>query len=106
MRQLRRLWMRLRATIGSGHFDRDFSDELESILQMHVDDNLSRGQRKSFLTHSCIRSRHQTATISSVECGPVTPRLTRNGGSTSDLCAPRAKREQCTPQWKTAVMSQ
>jgi len=35
--------MRLRATIGSGHCDRDFGDELESILQMHVDDNLHRG---------------------------------------------------------------
>ncbi len=43
MRRLRRLWMRLRATIGSGHCDRDFGDELESILQMHVDDNLRRG---------------------------------------------------------------
>jgi len=43
MRQLRRLWMRLRATIGSGHSDRDFGDELESILQMHVDDNLRAG---------------------------------------------------------------
>ena len=43
MLKLRRLWMRLRATIGSGHCDRDFGDELESILQMHVDDNLRRG---------------------------------------------------------------
>src|SRR5438445_12506262 len=43
MRRLRRLWMRLRATIGSGHCDRDFGDELESILQMHVEDNLRRG---------------------------------------------------------------
>jgi predicted permease len=43
MRKLRRLWMRLRATIDSGHCDRDFGDELESILQMHVDDNLRRG---------------------------------------------------------------
>src|SRR6266404_541414 len=43
MRRLRRLWMRLRATIGSGHCGRDFGDELESILQMHVDDNLHRG---------------------------------------------------------------
>ena len=43
MRQLRRLWMRLRATIGSEHSDRDLGDELESILQMHVDDNLRAG---------------------------------------------------------------
>src|SRR6266403_2049729 len=43
MRKLRRLWMRLRATIGSEHSDRDFADELESILQMHVDDNLRAG---------------------------------------------------------------
>jgi len=34
------IMMRLRATIGSGHCGRDFGDELESILQMHVDDNL------------------------------------------------------------------
>ena len=43
MRKLRRLLMRLRATIGSEHSDRDFSHELESILQMHVDDNLRAG---------------------------------------------------------------
>jgi len=43
MRKLRSLWMRLRATIGSEHSDRDFADELESILQMHVDDNLRAG---------------------------------------------------------------
>ena len=43
MRKLRRLWMRLRAAIGSRHSDQDFGDELQSILQMHVDDNLRRG---------------------------------------------------------------
>jgi predicted permease len=43
MPKLRRLWMRLRATIGSGHGDRDFGNEINSILQMHVDDNLRRG---------------------------------------------------------------
>jgi predicted permease len=43
MPKLRRLWIRLRATIGSDHHDQDFGDELESILQMHVDDNLRRG---------------------------------------------------------------
>jgi predicted permease len=43
MPKLRRLWMRFRATIGSGHCDRDFGDELESILQMHVDENLRAG---------------------------------------------------------------
>ena len=43
MAKFRRLWMRLRATIGSGDDDRDFGDELESILQMHIDDNLRRG---------------------------------------------------------------
>ena len=40
MRQFRRWWMRLRATIGSRHWDQDFVHELESILQMHVDENL------------------------------------------------------------------
>ena len=43
MRQLRRMWRRLRATISSGHSDQDFRDELESILQMHTDDNLRAG---------------------------------------------------------------
>jgi predicted permease len=43
MPKLRRLWMRLRATIASGHSDRDFGDELKSILQMYVEDNLRRG---------------------------------------------------------------
>jgi predicted permease len=43
MRRLRRLWMRLRATIVSGHSDGDFPDELESILQMYTDDNLRAG---------------------------------------------------------------
>lgn len=43
MPKLRRLWMQLRATLGSSHDDRDFGDELDSILQMHVDDNLRRG---------------------------------------------------------------
>src|SRR5439155_20033782 len=43
MPTLRRFWLRLLATIGSGHWDRDFGAELESILQMHVDDNLRRG---------------------------------------------------------------
>jgi predicted permease len=43
MRHLRRLWMRLRAAIGSGQSDHDFRDELESILQMHTDNNLHAG---------------------------------------------------------------
>lgn len=43
MRQLRRLWIRLRATIGSDPSDRDLGDELQSILQMHTDDNLRAG---------------------------------------------------------------
>jgi len=43
MRKLRRLWMQLRATKGGEHSDRDLADELESILQMHVDDNLRGG---------------------------------------------------------------
>ena len=43
MPKLRRLWMRLRATIGSGHSDGDLRDELDSILQMHTDNNLRAG---------------------------------------------------------------
>src|SRR2546429_199011 len=43
MRNLRRLWMQLRATKGGEHSDRDLADELESILQMHIDDNLRGG---------------------------------------------------------------
>ena len=43
MRKLRRLWMQLRATKGGEHSDRDLADELESILQMHIDDNLRGG---------------------------------------------------------------
>jgi predicted permease len=43
MPKLRRLWMRLRATMGSSQCDRDLGAELDSILQMHVDDNSRRG---------------------------------------------------------------
>jgi hypothetical protein len=43
MRKLRRLWMRLQATIGGEHSDKDFTDEIESTLQMHIDDNLRAG---------------------------------------------------------------
>jgi predicted permease len=43
MRQLRRLWIQLRATRAGQHSDRDLTDELESILQMHIDENLRGG---------------------------------------------------------------
>lgn len=43
MLKLLRLWMRLRATIGGEDSDRDLSDELETILQMHIDENLRAG---------------------------------------------------------------
>lgn len=43
MPKLRRLLMRFHATIGSSHGDQDLGDELESLLQMHTDENLRRG---------------------------------------------------------------
>ena len=61
MPKLRRLWMRLRATLGLEHSDRDFGDELESILQMHVDDNLRRGMTPG----EARRQAHITLAVSS-----------------------------------------
>src|SRR6266536_1354548 len=43
MGKIRRLWTRCRTTIGGHGSDQDFADELESILQMHTDDNLRAG---------------------------------------------------------------
>lgn len=43
MRKLRALWKRLQATMGGENSDRDLDQELDSILQMHVDDNLHAG---------------------------------------------------------------
>lgn len=43
MRRLRALLVRLRATTGGQSSDHDLTDELESVVQMHVDDNLRAG---------------------------------------------------------------
>ena len=67
MPKRRRLWMRLRATIGSDHCDQDFGAELESILQMHVDDNLRRGmtpeeaRRQAHIRLGGVEQVHQVA---------------------------------------------
>ena len=42
-RVLRAAWIRLRGSFGRGRSDEDFSNELESHLQMHIDDNLRAG---------------------------------------------------------------
>ncbi|WP_260736292.1 ABC transporter permease [Tunturiibacter lichenicola] len=43
MRKLRALWQRLCGTFNAIQADRKFADELESHLQMHMDDNLRAG---------------------------------------------------------------
>jgi predicted permease len=43
MRKLRALWIRLRGMGCTGRTDREFTAELESHLQMHVEDNLRSG---------------------------------------------------------------
>lgn len=43
MRKLRALWLRFRALVGGRDSDQDLADELESVAQMHVDDNLRAG---------------------------------------------------------------
>jgi predicted permease len=43
MRKLRALWIRLRGMCGTGRTDQEFGAELESHLQMHVQDNLRSG---------------------------------------------------------------
>ena len=43
MRRLRGLWLRLRAMTGGQSSEQDLTDELESVVQMHVDDNLRAG---------------------------------------------------------------
>lgn len=46
MRQLRALWMRLSGTMGGKRLDEEFSAELESHLQMHVEDKLRSGMTR------------------------------------------------------------
>jgi hypothetical protein len=43
MRQFRALWMRVRGMLGGRRFEDEFSAELESHLQMHIEDNLRSG---------------------------------------------------------------
>ncbi len=43
MRKLRALWIRLRGVFGARPSDREFAAELESHLQMHIEDNLRSG---------------------------------------------------------------
>ena len=43
MRKLRALWIRLRGMCGAGRTDEQFAAELESHLQMHIEDNLRSG---------------------------------------------------------------
>lgn len=43
MRQIRVVWRRLRALFGGTRDDRDLENEIESHLQLHVDDNLRAG---------------------------------------------------------------
>lgn len=43
MRQLRALWIRLHGIVGSAHGNDDIAAELESHIQMHIDDNLRAG---------------------------------------------------------------
>jgi predicted permease len=43
MRRFRALWLRLRGTFQRGKADENFSAELESHLQMHIEDNLRLG---------------------------------------------------------------
>ncbi|MBV8073512.1 MAG: hypothetical protein JO270_26695, partial [Acidobacteriaceae bacterium] len=43
MQNLRAIWQRLRGIFGGEQADREFAAELESHLQMHIDDNLRAG---------------------------------------------------------------
>jgi macrolide transport system ATP-binding/permease protein len=43
MRNLRALWFRLFGTLGSGRMEKEFAAELESHLQMHIDDGIRAG---------------------------------------------------------------
>ena len=43
MRKLRRLWIRLRRMCGAGRTDEQLAAELESHLQMHIDDHVRSG---------------------------------------------------------------
>jgi hypothetical protein len=43
MRKVRAFWMRLSAMLSARRFEDDFSAELESHLQMHIEDNLRSG---------------------------------------------------------------
>lgn len=46
MRQLRALWLRLSGTLGGRRSDDEFAAELESHLQMHIEDNLRSGMTR------------------------------------------------------------
>jgi predicted permease len=46
MRSLRGWWQGLRAWIAGGDPDRDLRDELESVVQMHMDDHLRTGMKR------------------------------------------------------------
>src|SRR5262245_56448302 len=43
MRRLRAAWTRLRSLLARERLERELADELESHLQMHIDDKLARG---------------------------------------------------------------
>jgi macrolide transport system ATP-binding/permease protein len=43
MRRLRAWWIRLCGTFGSEQREQDFAAEMESHLQMHIEDNLRSG---------------------------------------------------------------
>jgi predicted permease len=43
MRNLRTLWLKVRAMLSRKDSDQELTDELESVVQMYVDDNLSAG---------------------------------------------------------------
>jgi predicted permease len=46
MRTLRARWQGLRAWVAGGDRDRDLREELESVVQMHMDDHLDAGMRR------------------------------------------------------------
>ncbi|HWM84624.1 MAG TPA: permease prefix domain 1-containing protein, partial [Kofleriaceae bacterium] len=43
MRAVRAWWLRLAATLRRSHHERDLAEELESHLQLHIDDCVRRG---------------------------------------------------------------
>ena len=48
MRKLRAVWRRLCKTFDAKQVGREFAAELESHLQMHVEDNLDKGLEETF----------------------------------------------------------